>query len=90
MPVLLNVSTQPKPPEWIPKKVSSFFVISYMIYYIYVNDEGFEFSVYSSTGHVGIDDSTTSFYKKRLTMNYLSNMIKYKSKDLTNKGEYIC
>lgn len=53
-----------------------------MYEYIFENDEGFKFSVYSITAHFVFDATELSTYDKFLRSNYLSAMMNYKSNEL--------
>ena len=52
--------------------------------YIFKNNEGFEFSIYSSTTHSTFDATELKTYEKKLETNYLTAMIDYKSNELNS------
>ena len=57
-----------------------------MYEYIFENDEGIKFSVYSSTRHICIDASESIFYEKRIRDNYIDSVVEFHAEDI----EEIC
>ncbi len=53
-----------------------------MFEFVFVDDNGIEFSVFDYTGHVNFVSGETIFYEKKISDNYINTMIDYNSEGI--------